>query len=157
MDNSRNNNNDNDNENPNGMPTSIMLPGMSLDDRPVRHVLTIKPAHNGYAVFLEEDVKVKKTISKTEISNSIHGIMSDIQKAATGDEIYKIIRENDMKPDPNDLPEIEVGMYVFKTLEEMQGFQKMVYDRDEQQLQKYLNKRNQEPVKQKYNSQMPGK
>jgi hypothetical protein len=132
----------------------IMMPPINMDDRPIGHVLTIKPGNNGYAVFVEEDQKVKKTLSKADILNSVSDIASELQANMSGDEVAKIIRENDRKPDPDKEPDIELGMHVFKTLSEMQAFIAIVYDKDAIDLKRYQDKKNPAPKEKRHNSHM---
>ncbi len=142
----------------NGPPKGmVMLQPMSFDNEPVKHVLTIKPGNNGWAVFVEEDVKVKRSISSKDIKNQIGDIVETINSASgEGNEIDKIYRANDKKADPDALPAIKLGMYIFKTIEEMQGFISFVYENQviEMKEAEIAAKLAEEKLKPRFNSQM---
>lgn len=134
----------------------VMLQPMNFDNEPAKHVLTIKPGNNGWAVFVEEDVKMKRSLSSKDLKSQIGDLVDTINSQANDSEVAKILRENDKKVDPDALPAIKLGMYVFKTIEEMQGFISFVYENQiiEMKDAEAAAKLAQEKLKPKFNSQM---
>ena len=102
----------------------MMFPFPADDNEPIEYMVTIKPGHNGYAVFVEENAKTPRAPKMSDITKTMNHIGKNLQGE---DDVARLIRENELKPDP-DKVEIKLGMYTFNTEQEMYDFIKFVYE-----------------------------
>ena len=118
-------------------PPPGMIPiQVNFDNEPTKHVLTIKPGNNGWAVFVEEDIKMKRSVNIKELKNNIGDLMEGLSADSTDPEMAKLYRANDKKHDPNAEPIIKLGMHVFKKFEDMQAFIFFVYENQANEMAK---------------------
>lgn len=137
---------------------TIMMPSVSLDNNPPKLCINISPAHNGFSVYIEEVVKIKKTMTMKDLQKRIIPIQESLNKnMPTGDaEMDKIYRKKaleEQKEAEENEPSIELGLYIFTSLKELMAFVSFIYDNHDKELQEKS-----KPVKitsLKYNSQMP--
>lgn len=140
-------------------PQGMIPIQVNFDNDPPKHVLTIKPGNNGWAVFVEEDIKLKRSVNMKELKQNIGEITDTLNAHANDSDVAKIYRENDKKFDPNEPPKIALGMYIFKKIEDLLAFITFVYENQIQEMEKAEQdaKLAAEKLTPKFNSQMQGK
>ncbi len=110
-------------------PQPIMVPRKT---KPV-YMATIRQALNGYLVIVEEDAQLPDTEEAMGIEEQMEMVMKAVSNVSNiGDsEIQRIIRENNKKPDINELPKIKkVGMRIFSTLSEALAFLSFIFEEE---------------------------
>lgn len=110
-------------------PQPIMVPRKT---KPV-YMATIRQALNGYLVIIEEDAQLPDTEEAMGIEEQMEMVMKAVSNVSNiGDsEIQRIIRENNKKPDINELPKIKkVGMRIFSTLSEALAFLSFIFEEE---------------------------
>ena len=110
-------------------PQPIMVPRKT---KPV-YMATIRQALNGYLVVIEEDAQLPDTEEAMGIEEQMEMVMKAVSNVSNiGDsEIQRIIRENNKKPDINELPKIKkVGMRIFSTLSEALAFLSFIFEEE---------------------------
>lgn len=138
-----------------GQHGMIPIP-INFDNDPPKHVLTIKPGNNGWAVFVEEDIKMKRSFNMKELKNNLGEIVEGLNATANDSDVARIQRANDKKFDPNEPPVIALGMYVFKKFEDMQAFISFVYENQVKEMAK-AEKDAENAAKKVFNSHMQSK
>ncbi len=107
---------------------NMMIPAFNLNNDPVKHVLTIRAAVNGWSVIVEEDIKLQKSMTAAEMQKMMASIMKNVSQSINGDDkISEIHRENDAKGEPTPDDVIKLGQYIFHKWEGLIAFQEFVF------------------------------
>lgn len=97
------------------------------------YVATIKQALNGYVVIVEEDAQLPDSENTPGLEEQMEMVMNAVSNVTNiGDnEIKRIIRENNKKPDKFEMPKIKkVGMRVFGTFSEAAAFLSFIFEEE---------------------------
>lgn len=94
---------------------------------------TIKQALNGYIVVVEEDEPMVDSTSIPDIEEQMERVMSAIHNSSgmssPDSDIQRIIRENNKRPNKDDLPKIKkVGVRIFPTFNEAAAFLSFIFE-----------------------------
>jgi hypothetical protein len=97
---------------------------------------TIKQALNGYIVVVEEDEPMVDSTSIPDIEEQMERVMSAIHNSSgmssPDSDIQRIIRENNKRPNKDDLPKIKkVGVRIFATFNEAAAFLSFIFEEED--------------------------
>lgn len=102
----------------------IMLPPLSFEK--AKYVVSIRESHEGFAVYVEEEMPPKKTMSMAEMEKNLGGIVKTVQNTYDQNELAEIQRKNNEKAEQEKM-KIDLGLHTFQTFNEMTAFLSFVY------------------------------
>mgnify|MGYP007044062619 CR=1 FL=1 len=126
--------NDNENNVPGGFPGGqVMLNLDAMDENP-KYITSIREANNGFSVYVEKDMSVRKHLTQKEAQRKVSELMSGITKKLDRDQdpILSKIQDDIEEEQEADEIKLELGLHVFYTFKEMTAFLAFVYTKNEQ-------------------------
>ena len=126
--------NDNENNVPGGFPGGqVMLNLDAMDENP-RYLTSIKQANNGFSVYVERDLTVRKHLTQKEAQRKVSELMNGITKKLDRDQdpvMAKVYEDMEKNLEDEEI-KLELGLHVFYTFKEMTAFLAFVYSKNEQ-------------------------
>jgi len=125
--------NENENNVPGGFPGGqVMLNLDAMDENP-RYLTSIKQANNGFSVYVERDMTVRKHLTQKEAQRKVSELMNGITKKLDRDQdpILSKIQDDIEEEQEADEIKLELGLHVFYTFKEMTAFLAFVYSKNE--------------------------
>lgn len=109
-------------------------------DKP-KYVASIREAHNGFAVEVEQEITRKGPMSpkqaQKKITSFMNGIQDQMDNGPTDSKLRDIYAKAGVSPSGEEDEEEEtgppiVGLHIFKTFKELTEFLSLVYEKNEE-------------------------